>query len=449
MSDYLSDEHVHAYAEPVLGRTWRWIRHHRTWVMSLMAASVVALAALSTGVALLTAANRRERQAREEATKNFHEAVAQRERAENNFQLAQDAVREYYVRVSEETLLNQLGMQPLRNALLQQALTYYEKFLDQRQDDPELRGEVAQAQFFVGRITETIASPDRALPHYQQAAKLQQQLLESAKDRDDATADYAQTLNAMGRALQKLGRRDEARIQYQQAADLREKLAKAKPDDIVRAQALASSVMNLGLLALQERKPESALPLLEQAQTLRLAHGDVQQATSPEFLRDLGKGYYNIAQANMDLNDAGAAEANLFKAADAFERLAKLDPKDLEIRRNLAICRRRIADAKVAAGDDAAAIDFFSQACKELRDLSEHNPDVPEFAADLAGVQMNLGSLLEATGQHETALAELVDAAEGLRRLVDQQSSVPSYRRDLGVALLRRWAGARRARPER
>src|SRR5262249_5363057 len=161
----------------------------------------------------------------------------------------------YYVKVSEETLLNQLGMQPLRDSLLKQALEYYEKFLAERQDDAALRAQVAQAEFFVGRITETIDSPEKALPHYTRAAEIEERLLAEPQKTtgtsiDALTADHAQTLNAKGRALQILGRRDEARQFYLQASQLREKLAAAQPNDASRARQLASSIMNLGLLSL-------------------------------------------------------------------------------------------------------------------------------------------------------------------------------------------------------
>jgi serine/threonine-protein kinase len=431
---YLGDERVQAHAEPLAGRAWRWIRHHRALVMSSMAAGIVAVAALSTGVVLLTAANRRERAATDLAEKNFAEAEEQRKAAERNFQLAQDAVRDYFTRVSEETLLNQPGMQPLRDSLLRQALTYYQQFLDQRQSDPGLRNEVAQAHFFVGRVTEAIDTPAKALPHYEAAADMQKELVDGGNDSESLSAAYAQTLNARGRALQRLGRRDEARGFYRQACERREKLAAAKPDDAERARAHASSVMNLGLMEIEDGRPQEALPLLQRAQTLRLAHRESPQAESRPFIRDLGMGYYNLAMAQMMTGDQSAAESNLFKAISSFEKLAKLEPNDLVNRHQIALCRRMIATAK-EVGDDDEAIELFEQARDELRELSLRNPEVPEYVADLAGIEMNLGARLEAMGQAEAALRELESGAGHLRSLVDQHVAVPRYRRDLGVAL--------------
>jgi len=329
---YLADEPISARHEPLVARAWRWTRRHRTLVMSLAAAAIVAIMAQSVSVALLK---------------------VQRDRAERNFQLAQDAVREYYVRVSEETLLNQPGMQPLRDALLRQALNYYEQFLDERADDRNLRRETALARFFVGRITETVDSPAKAVPHFQQAAEWQRELLtqSAADERDAIKAEYAQTLNALGRARQNLQQLDKAREQYEQAVRLREELAEMKPDDAELARSLASSVMNLGLVDLMSGQVDSALPLLERAQSLRLAHAGGSSVLSPKLQRDVGMGYFNLAQAQLAAGNLPAAETHLSGAIEVFEKLVQESPADLENRRRLAICHRMLADAKAAGGE--------------------------------------------------------------------------------------------------
>ncbi len=410
---YLADEPAEAYAEPLPTRAWRWVRRHRTGVMSAMAAAIVAVAGLSIGVAMLR---------------------VQRDRAERNFQLAQDAVRRYYVQVSEETLLNQLGMQPLRDALLRQALDYYQQFLAERQDNPQLRREVAQAQFFVGRITETIDSPEKALAHYEQAAEMESRLLAARPNDEALLADYAQTINALGRALQKVQNLDAAREKFEEAAELREKLAAAAPDDAGRARALASSVMNLGVVRLAAGEPMAALPILERAQTLRLAHADDEQDGAASQ-RDLGMGYFNLAAARLALGEPIAAEENLAAAIAAFERVALLEPKDFDNRRRLANTHRMLADARAAEGDAAGAIEFYEQARDMLADLADRNPDVPEYVADLAGVRMNLGAHLHNEGDPASALAELDAAAEELRILVAEETATPRHERDLAAAL--------------
>ena len=436
---YLADEPTTAYAEPALVRGWRWVRHHQALVMTSMAAILIASAALAAGVVLLGAANKRERAAREAADRNFVAAEEARGRAERNFRLAQDAVRQYFVRVSEDTLLNQPGMQPLRDSLLRQALVYFNQFLKERGDDPLVRREVAEAQFNVGRIAETVDSPAAALPHYLEAAKLEENLQKDPKlpdaGRDALRQQHGQTLNAIGRVMQKLQRTDDARAYYREAADLREKLAAAKPGDAERARALASSVMNLGIVEQASGNLPAALALLERAQTLRLAQSDGKSEQSPAMWRDLGSGYFNIATVLLAQGDAEGAQAKLVAAVDAFKRLAELDPKDLESRRRMANCLRMLADAKSASSDDEEALASYREARTALAELVLRNPDVPEYAVDLAGVEMNLAVALRSSDDLPGAIAEMSAASEALRRVAGLLSASPRNRRDFGVAL--------------
>lgn len=410
---YLADERVLAYAEPLAGRAWRWIRRHRAPVLSGMAAAAVLVAALSVGVGLLK---------------------VQRDRAERNFQLAQQAVRDYFVSVSEETLLNQPGMQPLRDSLLKQALAYYDRFLAERGDDPQLRREVAQANFFVGRITETVDSPAEALPHFERAAEAQHRLVAGGKN-SAVLAEYAQTLNALGRVSQQLERFDAARTYYGQASELREKLATAAPEDVEAARALASSVMNLGVIDLATGRAAAALPQLERAQSLRLAAARADDEPGPKLRRDIGMGYFNLAQAQLATGNTAAAQTHLEGAIEAFERLAELSPADLENRRKLAISHRMLADALATSGDGEAAIESYERARTALGELAAGNPDVPEYAADLAGVRMNLAQQLDVDGDAAGALAEMLAAVELLRKAAGKPTAPPRRRCDLGVAL--------------
>jgi len=432
---FLADERVHAYAEPLPTRAWRWIRHHRALVISSAAALTVAVTALTIGVVLLGAANVRERKLRTEATASYREAVKQQERAEHNFGIARDAVRDYYVLVSEETLLKQRGMQPLRNALLRQALVYYQQFLDQREDDPALREELARAHFLAGRITESIESPDKAIPYYQQAIQRQLKLLDEEPQNETVASDYGTSLNALGRAFQKLQRLEEAREKYDQAVKQREKLASSDPENKDFARSLASSVMNIGILHLSRGEQEEAIPLFERAQTIRLAHAGSPETVGPKLQRDLGMGFYNLAIARLQLGNTTLAENNLLQAVEAFERLLELDRNDMANEHRVARCHRILGDVKASADQPEEAIAFYERAQLALEALFVRNPDVPVYLADLAGVYINLGQQLQLLQRGSEALAALDEASDLLRELVIEFEMVPRYRRDLGVAL--------------
>ncbi len=432
---YLAGERVLAYDEPLTDRVLRWIRNHKQLFYSSAAAIAVTLTALSVSVVMLSAANTRVRASRDAATESYEEADRQRQEAERNFRLAREAVRDYYVSVSEETLLKQPGMQPLRETLLRQALVYYQGFLDKRQDDPALRQEVAQANFFTGQITQAIDSPADAVSHYEKAAETQKQLLAESPESKELQAAYGSTLNALGGVSLRLGKIDEADQYFQQAIEIRDQQAKADPTDVEAARTLASSMMNLGFTHYLRSDFGTAIKQMQQAQTIRLAHASDPESVGSKLQRDLGMGYYNLALSYSEANDLEQAENNYLSAIKAFERLLELDPADMNNRRKLAVCHRMVGQFQSDVGDSEKAIEYLQRAKQTLIELRFQNPDILEFTSDLAGVYRHLGLELANQQDNEAAIGSLDQAIELMRELTDLAPSVTSFQLDLGESL--------------
>lgn len=432
---YLAGERVLAYAEPLADRALRWIRNHKPLVYSSAAAVAVAVTALTVSVVMLSAANVRVRASRDQANASYEEADRQRKEAERNFQLARDAVQNYYISVSEETLLKQPGLQPLRESLLRQALVYYQGFLEKREDDPALRKEVAQAHYFTGQITQSIESPSAALTHFEKAAESQEELLAEAPDAADLQAAYGSTLNALGGASLRLGQLDEADKYFQKAIETRDRQAKADPTDAEAARTLASSIMNLGFTHYLRSDFGTAIKQMQQAQTIRLAHASDPESVSAKLQRDLGMGYYNLALSFSAANDLEQAEINYLSAINAFERLLEIEPDDMNNRRKLAVCQRMVGQFQSDVGNSEQAIEYYQRAEETLVELRMRNPDVLEFASDLAGVYQHLGLELTAQSDHQAAIGWLEEAVYLLQELAEQADPVPRFQLDLGECL--------------
>ena len=108
---------------------------------------MVAAFCFGTATALLVAANDRER---------MLTALAQRngESAQANFRLAFDGVDRYFTQVSEDRLLNVPGLQPIRRQLLDSAREFYQKFLDEKHDDPTVIAELGRAYLRLANIAD-------------------------------------------------------------------------------------------------------------------------------------------------------------------------------------------------------------------------------------------------------------------------------------------------------
>jgi serine/threonine protein kinase len=114
-------------------RAVRWCR--RNPGMATMIGSV-AMLALSTLLAIVL------------GYRNTSAALAV---SESRLEKALQVVDELFVRVSEDELLNEPGMQPLRRELLEKALKHYQYFLSESQDRGKVADEVAAASGGRGR----------------------------------------------------------------------------------------------------------------------------------------------------------------------------------------------------------------------------------------------------------------------------------------------------------
>jgi tetratricopeptide (TPR) repeat protein/tRNA A-37 threonylcarbamoyl transferase component Bud32 len=411
---YLADEPVLAHPDTLYSRVGRWMRKHRAAVMGAGAVLTVLAASLAVGLVMVNAANKR---------------------AEHNFEVARKAIRDYYVTVSEETLLNQPGMQPLRDQLLKQALDYYKEFLasSEHQDGPML-DEIAQANFFVGRITESIESPSQAIPYYQTAVALNDRLVAQSPKDEKRLYEQARALNALGGSLQRLQRYKESEEYYAQAESVRSELVKEHPDNAEYVRTLANTMMNRGGVEAAAGQGEAGLARLEKAQELRTQHLSMGVVDS-KLRADAGKGDFNLGRHHLNSGDVPTAEKHLRAAAEQFERVRESDPDDLESQHQLALAYRTLGDLQGEEGQIDAAQAYYAKAFELLTTLNLRNPRVADYKATLGAMQTSAAELLLSADQPDDALAAIEKAVGPLDELVAQNPAVLLYARDLAVAL--------------
>lgn len=430
---YMADEQVRAYSEPLLAKAWRWTRNHKAVVISSAAALAVAVTVLTIGMILVTAAYDREHKQRNRAEENFSIATEQRNLAERNFKLARNAVQDYFVTISEETLLKQHGMQDLRKTLLQQALDYYQEFLDQRGEDPTLKREVAEAHYLAGKITQTIDSPERAMDHFLAAADLQKQLFEENPQSQGLIAELGNTLNAIGEAHIRKFDLEAALEQFDASSKLRATLAEVKPDDTEAARTLANSYMNIGTVYKYQGEFDDAIQAMQRAQMIRVSQLEEKKPDNPKLKRDLGMGYYNLATVRQELGNSNRAETHYLQAVKVFSELQIAQPNSIDYNRFLAACQRMLGDL-LKESDPEKSIDYYRRSQKVLESSRSQNPNVVDIAADLSGLYLNLGDLLHSQGKLDDALDVLDRSIKVLEDLSEDLTDVPWYRLDLGRA---------------
>lgn len=390
-------------------RAVRWCRRNPL-VASLIGAT---FAAIVFGVAALGVSNVR--------------TEAARKRSEESFQEAMSAVNDLFTRVSEERLLNEPGLQPVRRDLLQRAREYYERFLQRRSNDPTLKNELAATQFKMGLIVEELESPEAALDWFTKARDQQKAQVATQPDSLADARSLSNTLMAMGRVSMKLGKLDEANEFFSDAEKLRGTLLEKTKDadtkfDLQRL--FANCRMNLGLVERQRRN-------LDQARTLYLEAQDQRRKALPTkpkdraMRRDLAKGFYNLANLAIDRSDEAALRENVDEAIKNLEELLAENPRDLDDQYLLSLCYRLRADlfAALAPRDPQfgpAAIDDYAQASRLVQRLSDLNPSVTKYLRELVRLSINLGQLTAQQKQSDEALAHFRRALALLEQLVKQ-----------------------------
>ena len=373
---FLRGEPIQARPISSVARLWRLIRRNPlpSAAIAAVALMLVATAAVSSVAYVQTSA------ALDQSEESLREAIG--------------AVNDLFTTVSEDTLLNQPGMQPLRKDLLNKALTYYQRFLKQRANDPRVQDELAAAYFRIGLITEVLQSPDEALPHYQTALQMQQRL-HDAKPHDLPRLErLGNTHTALGTLWIKKKDYASALQHFGEAVQVRTQLTAAESANTEYQRALANAHMNVGLAhfnaapasAKAERQNHltAAHREYDQAQSIRTA-ALARDAKNFKLRRDLGKGHYSLGNLLWFEQQADAAAKQFEAAAKVFEQLVAEQPADLENQKLLAICDRFLGDILGKSQPDQAR-QRYQAAIDRMEQLARQNPGVIDYQTEQAGL---------------------------------------------------------------
>ncbi|MGH8474778.1 MAG: hypothetical protein ACRER2_03255 [Methylococcales bacterium] len=168
--------------------------------------------------------------------------------AQSNFDKAHQAVDESFTLVSQSTLLNKPGLEPLREQLLEKALKYYEDLSKQRARDSEMRETLADAAFNVGSIKQLLGDHAGSAEAYGRAIELFEALVREHPEVLQYGVELARSHNNLGVLQSAGGDAAGARESNQKAIEIQEILAREHPEVLHYRSELAGSHYNLGNL---------------------------------------------------------------------------------------------------------------------------------------------------------------------------------------------------------
>jgi serine/threonine-protein kinase len=401
-------------------RLWRWCRREPALAGLTAALVLLAAGAFIAVTCLWLAAERNWLLARDNAEKE----EGQRHRAEINLSRARRAVRDHFILVSEEP-----GTTAMQRKRLQTALNYFQDLCEQGNQDPGLLGDVAEAYYRVGIITEKIASKKDALAAFLKAQETYQTLLRDEPDNSKIQLNLANSWTFCGNLQHRLGRPSEALRFYQYGHAILQKLADAHPD-VARYQIyLATNYHDTWPLQFQSGQRDQALDSLRKAEAIvqKLAIGNPSESKYGALLAII---LNSVARFHKD-TDRPAEALRVHEAALAIrDKLARENPSVAGFKHDLAETMNNMAMVYAEQGDRAEAVKWLEKVLPIREKLARDNPLVTVYQEQLVDTYNNIGAVKGKMGSLEEQLALLGQALDVRARLVRENPSVPKYQSD-------------------
>jgi eukaryotic-like serine/threonine-protein kinase len=389
-----------------------------------------------------------------------------RDRSLGSFRQAHQTVNRFFNRVSLERLLNQPGLHPLRNALLDDAQRFYEDFLRSRSGDRSLRAELASARTHLAQISSMTGSTTEAISQFQQAIVLWEDLVAAQPANPAYREELARTLNEQGLVIMRLkGRLAEAIRIFHRALELIEPQV-ADSHSPAASHELCMILLNIGEAQREQGQLKEATQSIQQSlmieaslatespssleSSISMARGHV--ILGQIFLGDSGGSgpalveyqqaillLENVTHLHPELSDQALELALLFgdlnrlqqmegrldsallsagKAVEILEQLNRKHPGVVNYEQGLADNYHMMSDLHRQRREPTEGLAYAQKAQTLLGRMVELHPEIVSLRLDLAKSQNNLGRMLQQTG-------EPVDALRSFQRAVDIYESMP------------------------
>ena len=367
---YLEGMPVKAHRDSAAAWTVRFIRRHRTpFIVSSFLILAFMAGIVGTTIGMIVARR-------------------QNSRAESSFLQARESINQLWTRVSEERLLDQPGLQPLRKALLQDVRRFYEDFLKRYNGDRSLQAELASASSKIARAFSSVT-----------------------------------------------GSTTDAIKQFEQAIARWDHLVATQPANLVYREMLARTLSKQGSLLMNlEGRRDEALRVFHRAQTL--IEPLVADSRSIKAEHELAIVYLNIAEIEHAQGSAQRAIESIQRSLTIESKQIAQDQSALDSLILIARGRALLGQILVTQPDESEqALTEFQQAVELLEKVDREHPELSDQALRFALVLGDLSTLEQMTGKLDSALASALKALEISERLERQYPDVLNYERCLAVLI--------------
>jgi serine/threonine-protein kinase len=440
LARYLAGEPILAVRTGPTRRLWSWCRR-KPLIASLAAALAVSVVA---GFALVTWQWRAAEHQRQIAEDGWSEAEVQRKEADRqrtdaaaSLRQAHDAVHTYFTLVSDSTLLDTPGMQPLRSQLLQSALDHYLRFQQSGRDSPALRVDLAASYFRVAQLHHLNDRNDESVAALARGVELSKELLRNPPDDPGFPQRLAGFSAGSGRRLHRYTKvpNDPRAAGETIMATIRlwERFAKRYPHVAEFRVDIATLSGLLGEM-LYEMKQYA-----EAEKSLRLAKAQwppllAVRPDATEWHAEHGRVALALGDSLRATDQYAAAEAAFGEAIEIFERLTQCPIKAAHHRGLLASTYYHLGLYFNSRNRPQDADLRYRQAADVFGGLLSEYPHLTSAREGAASVLISRGELLIKRGDAQEARPVLAQAVGLLEQLNLEYPKKTTYRRRLNTA---------------
>jgi serine/threonine protein kinase/tetratricopeptide (TPR) repeat protein len=429
---YLADEPVLAGPPSVVYRLRKLARRHRlTFFLGTLLVASVAAVLFNYWLGLLQVRRERDR------------AEAALGQAERNFRTARAAVEDYLQKVADNPDLAHRGnFHDLRRQLLAAALPFYEEFVRERSDDPQIRFDQGKAYFQLARVRGEMGEHAAAIRDYTAARDVQARLVADFPAVPEYRHQLARCYLGLGELLKGVGKRAEAQTAWRRASTIQAVLVAEYPAVPDYRSDLAGYHYHLGDLLNQLGDLAGAEAEFRQALTMnkKLA---TDFPAAPDYRSRVAASHHALAMLLRGVVGKRAeAEAEYRQAVAILQTLVADFPAVPDYRNRWARSLGALGVALIQLGRLPEAETVIRQALAIQDQLTIEFPAVPDYRNGLAGNYRGLGSLLRDLGQWPEAEAAYRQGLAHQQKLADDFPAVTIYRRllatsyyDLGVQM--------------
>ncbi len=439
---WMADDPVTAMPDGWGRRVARWSRRHRSATRAA-AASLVVIAAVATGAALAIGREQAQtRDALQAQTLARQSESKARELAQEQSQLALDAIREYNTGVTREFLLRQPGMENLRKSLLQAPIRFYRRLAQNIEQngvtDPAARARLGQAQLDLGEIINEVGVVEDSIVNFEQARDNLEKVVREVPTAPEYRFLLARARCFLANRYDKASRPDDARKGFDQSLSDYEHLVQANPKDrryrAHQAEALqlrADFLWDHGDLAGSRRDYLASIAI-----------GTALLVEDPSDLEVMDKHASSLNNVSILFGEAGQWQERLRTLTESTTLREKLvaatpadDPRRERFLSNLGSCYGNLGATHLDDGALNESIIWTRKALAIQDEQIKTHPNSVDYLERVGANHMVLGQLELRSGHLTTARAELEQGRAFLERLTHVRPGDAVFRMHLVACL--------------